>query len=312
MWLLVISHPDKAADSWLVMGSVGRCRGEQGWGRFRVERISGPISGCCSTYLDPRGIPWGDQGGGALLHQIGEIGAAKEQFAGETVAGGWAPPPFLVFLEKEREGAGYCAARLFDRSGDGGRLEPCRCVCFSVIFKLGRVGTLLTRVIRSVFVPRLAFNAHVHCGESLRLFSPKPPAEFKDYLNNKHKWICNSSVNQLFTSKLCFQVQLTGPSAEARVQLRFGPFAVRFPLTLSYLSCLHSNCPFTIKAPQHILNKLFKSVCFVKLILNHIWDLRENCVNRPRSLPSTHSVKKQRWWVSVSVQSVQLQSKVKG
>lgn len=85
---------------------VGASRVEvcQDTGRFRVERISRPISGCCSTYLDPRGIPWGDQGGGALLHQIGEIGAAREQFAGETVAGGWAPPPFPVFLEKEREG----------------------------------------------------------------------------------------------------------------------------------------------------------------------------------------------------------------
>lgn len=108
MWLLVISHPDKAADSWWwgVWAGVGASRVEvcQDAGRFRVERISGPISGCCSTYLDPRGIPWRDQGGGALLHQIGEIGAAIEQFAGETVAGGWAPPPFPVFLEKEREG----------------------------------------------------------------------------------------------------------------------------------------------------------------------------------------------------------------
>lgn len=154
---------------------------------------------------------------------------------------------------KRERGAGYCAARLFDRSGDGGRRDPCRCACFSVIFKLGRVGTC---AIRSVFLPRLAFNTHLHCGESLRLFSPKPSAEFKDYLNNKQEWMCNSSV----TSKLCFQLQLTGPSAEAQVQLRFGPFSVRFPLTL---------CPFTIKAPKHILNKLFKSVCFAKLILNH-------------------------------------------
>lgn len=64
------------------------------------------ISGCCSTYLGPRGVARGDQGGGALLHQIGEIGVAGEQIsvAGETVAGGRAPPPFPVFLEKEREG----------------------------------------------------------------------------------------------------------------------------------------------------------------------------------------------------------------
>lgn len=72
----------------------------------------GPTVGCCSTYLGPRGVARGDQGGGALLHQIREIGVAGEQIsvAGETVAGGRAPPP--LFLEREREGAGYCAARL--------------------------------------------------------------------------------------------------------------------------------------------------------------------------------------------------------
>lgn len=272
MWLLVISHPDKAAGWWWgVWAGVGASRVEvcQDTGRFRVERVSGPISGCCSTYLDPRGIPWRDQGGGALLHQIGEIGAAIEQFAGETVAGGWAPPPFPVFLEKEREGrATVQRGCLTGQVMEGGWTHAG--VCFSVIFKLGRVGT---RVIRCV-----AFNTHLHCGESLRSFSPKP-SEFKDYLKNKQKRTCNSSVNQLFTSKWCFQVQLTGPSAEAQLQLRFGPFSVRFPLTLSYLSRLHANCPFTIKAPKHILYKLFKSVCFVKL--------RANCVNRPRSRPST-------------------------
>lgn len=60
----------------------------------------GPIFGCCSTYLGPRGVTGGDQGGGALLHQIREIGVGREEtsVAGETVAGGRATPPFPVFL----------------------------------------------------------------------------------------------------------------------------------------------------------------------------------------------------------------------
>lgn len=88
------------------MGSVRvRCGGGGGGG-------SGADSQCCSTYLDPRGVARGDQGGGALLHQIGEIGVAREQISVETVAGGGAPPPFPMFLQREREGRGYCAARL--------------------------------------------------------------------------------------------------------------------------------------------------------------------------------------------------------
>lgn len=113
---------------------------------------------------------------------------------------------------KRERGAGYCAARLFDRSGDGGRRDPCRCACFSVIFKLGRVGTC---AIRSVFLPRLAFNTHLHCGESLRLFSPKPSAEFKDYLNN--------NLN-------CFQLQLTGLVQRHRFSFALGHFLCVFPL----------------------------------------------------------------------------------
>lgn len=203
---------------------VGASRVEvcQDTGRFRVERISGPISGCCSTYLDPRGIPWRDQGGGALLHQIGEIGAAIEQFAGETVAGGWAPPPIPVFLEKEREGrATVQRGCLTGQVMEGGWTRAGVCFSYSVQLFLNWGGW--AHVIRCV-----AFNTHLHCGESLRSFSPKP-SEFKDYLKNKQKRTCNSSVNQLFTSKWCFQVQLTGPSAEAQLQLRFGTLSVRFP-----------------------------------------------------------------------------------
>lgn len=99
-----------------------------------------PIFGCHSTYLDPRGVARGDQGGGALLHQIGEIGVAREQIsvAKETVAGGRAPPPFPMLLEKEKEEVGgglLCSEAVIDRSGGGGRrLNPavCRCVCFCV------------------------------------------------------------------------------------------------------------------------------------------------------------------------------------
>lgn len=259
MWLLVISHPDKAADSWWwgVWAGVGASRVEvcQDTGRFRVERISGPISGCCSTYLDPRGIPWRDQGGGALLHQIGEIGAAIEQFAGETVAGGWAPPPFPVFLEKEREGrATVQRGCLTGQVMEGGGTHAG--VLVSVLF--------------------LNWGGWAHVLSGLCFYHAWPLTHTYTVV------MCNSSV----TSELCFQLQLTGPSAEAQVQLRFGPFPVRFPLTL---------CPFTIKAPKHILHKLFKSVCFVKLILNHIWGLRANCVNRPRSL-LLYSVKKQQIW----------------
>lgn len=56
--------------------------------------------GGCSTYFGPRGVAGGDEGRGALLHQIGEIGVAGEQIsvAGVTVAGGRAPPPFPVLL----------------------------------------------------------------------------------------------------------------------------------------------------------------------------------------------------------------------
>lgn len=59
-----------------------------------------PTFGCFSTYLGPRGVTGGDQGGGALLHQIGEIGLGGEEIsvAGETVAGGGATPPFPEFL----------------------------------------------------------------------------------------------------------------------------------------------------------------------------------------------------------------------
>lgn len=73
-----------------------------------------------------------------MLHQIREIGVAREQIgvAGETVAGGRAPPPFPMFLETERETGGLlCSEALIDRSGDGGRkLNPaaCGCVCFCV------------------------------------------------------------------------------------------------------------------------------------------------------------------------------------
>lgn len=58
--------------------------------RIRCRDFGGPTVGCCSTYLGPRGVTRGDQGGGALLHQIREIGVAREQIsvAEETVAGG--------------------------------------------------------------------------------------------------------------------------------------------------------------------------------------------------------------------------------
>lgn len=128
---------------------------------------------------------------------------------------------------KRERGAGYCAARLFDRSGDGGRRDPCRCACFSVIFKLGRVGTC---AIRSVFLPRLAFNTHLHCGESLRLFSPKPSAEFKDYLNNKQKWMCNNSVNQLLPLNCAFSSSSLGLVQRHRFSFALGHFLCVFPL----------------------------------------------------------------------------------
>jgi len=72
----------------------------------------GQTIGCRSTYL---GVARGDQGGGALLQQIGEIAVGGEEIgvvAGEAVAGGGAPPPSAVLLEIEREGRGYCAAGL--------------------------------------------------------------------------------------------------------------------------------------------------------------------------------------------------------
>lgn len=76
----------------------------------------GPVSRCCSTYLGPGDVPRGGQRGGALLHQIWEIGVAQEQIsvARETVAGGRAPPrsPRSLEKEKKRGGTGYCAAKL--------------------------------------------------------------------------------------------------------------------------------------------------------------------------------------------------------
>lgn len=90
-----------------------------------MQGVRGPTVGCCSTYLGPRGVTRGDQGGGALLHQVREIGVAKEQIsvAGETIAGGRAPPPFPMFLEKERQGR--AAARL----GLTGEEPCCEQVC---------------------------------------------------------------------------------------------------------------------------------------------------------------------------------------
>ena len=78
----------------------------------RGEGVQEPTVGGCSTYLGPRGVARGDQGGGALLHQIREIGVARKQISVETVAGGGAPPPLPMFLQREREGRGYCTARL--------------------------------------------------------------------------------------------------------------------------------------------------------------------------------------------------------
>ena len=59
--------------------------------------------------MGPRAVAGGDQGGGALLHQIGQTGVAGKQIsvAGEPVAGGRAPPPVPSFLEKDRVGVGY-------------------------------------------------------------------------------------------------------------------------------------------------------------------------------------------------------------
>lgn len=87
-------------------GGLGRVAG------FRGTRIS--------TYLDPRGVPGGGQRGGALSHQIWEIGVAEERtsVARETVAGSRAPPPSPMPLEVERKGAGLmCSEALIDSSG---------------------------------------------------------------------------------------------------------------------------------------------------------------------------------------------------
>ncbi len=150
--LLLISHPDNRARSSAVTGS--------GWvGCDRVDRwrggglsesgvgILGPTVGCCSTYLGPRGVARGNQGGGALLHQIREIGVAREQIsvAGVTIAGSRAPPPFPMFLEREKEGRAMCSEAVIDRSGDGGRklnAAVCACVCFCVCvdFRMGGAG----------------------------------------------------------------------------------------------------------------------------------------------------------------------------
>lgn len=64
--------------------------------------MGGGEANICSTYLGPQTVGGRDERRGALLHQIGEVGVA-----GETVAGGRAPPPLPVFLwERDREGAG--------------------------------------------------------------------------------------------------------------------------------------------------------------------------------------------------------------
>lgn len=229
MWLLVISHPDKAADSWWwgVWAGVGASRVEvcQDTGRFRVERISGPISGCCSTYLDPRGIPWRDQGGGALLHQIGEIGAAIEQFAGETVAGGWAPPPFPVFLEKEREGrATVQRGCLTGQVMEGGGTHAG--VLVSVLF--------------------LNWGGWAHVLSGLCFYHAWPLTHtytvvslldcFLQNLQRSSKiiWIINRNGCAIVLLPLNYAFSSSSLEAEAQVQLRFGPFSVRFPLTLSF------------------------------------------------------------------------------
>lgn len=77
----------------------------QGWGL--VGMGGGGEANTCSTYLGPQSVGGRDERRGALLHQIGEVGVA-----GETVAGGRAPPPLPVFLrERDREGAGPRGSR---------------------------------------------------------------------------------------------------------------------------------------------------------------------------------------------------------
>jgi len=64
--------------------------------------------------VGPRAIAWGDQGGGALWHQIGQIGVVagkQNRVAGETIDGVRAPPPFPVFLEKDNRWVGLNSPR---------------------------------------------------------------------------------------------------------------------------------------------------------------------------------------------------------